>query len=371
MRIAFVLPHLRPGGAERVVVNYLRALDRARFAPVLLLGRGEGAFLDLVPPEVEVVDLGGLRARRLPARLAAELEARGIDAAYSATDAMNLALLASRWRGARRARRIVSIHTNPAEHLAGAKHRRLRLWAMRRLYPRADLVAAPTGAIAEEMERLVGRRLPTLMLPNPVVEEQSEQPRAKQRGRPRIVAAGRLVEAKGHDLLVDAAARIGGEFELVIYGDGPLREALARQITKRGLEGRVTLAGHAPDLPAVMAGAELCVLPSRREGFGNVVVEAMAAGVPVLAAACSGPAGLIEDGRNGFLVPPGDAAALGDTMAALLADPGRRGAVVEAGRRTARRYEIPAATRRFEDAVAALLGNERAPNHPEAGQGFR
>ncbi|MFN3389621.1 MAG: glycosyltransferase [Allosphingosinicella sp.] len=371
MRIAFLLPHLRPGGAERVVVNYLRALDRARFEPVLLLGRREGAFLDLVPPDVEVVDLGGARARRLPGRLAAELSAKCIDIAYSATDAMNLALLASRWWGARRTRRIVSVHTNPAEHLAEAKRKALRLWAMRRLYPCADLVAAPTEAIARELERLIGRRLPALVLPNPVVEP-GTAPRDAPGGRPRIVAAGRLVEAKGHDLLIDAAAGLGGvEFDLVIHGEGPLRPALERRIAERGLEGRVTLAGHAADLPARLRGADLCVLPSRREGFGNVIVEAMAAGVPVLAAACSGPAGLIEDGRNGFLVPPGDAAALGAAMAALLADPARRASVVEAGRRTARRYEIPAATRLFERAVEALAGKEPRANHPEAGQAAR
>lgn len=371
MRIAFLLPHLRPGGAERVVVNYARALDRERFAPVLLLGRKEGAFLDLVPADVEVVDLGGLRARRLPGRLAAELAAREIDVAYAATDAMNLALLASRWLGARDTRRIVSVHTNPAEHLSQAKLRRLRLWAMRRLYPRADLIAVPTEAIAGELESLLGRRLPTLVLPNPVVEDRPAGARAVRRERPRIVAAGRLVEAKGHDLLIDAAGRVAADFDLLIHGEGPLRAALARRIAERGLEGRVTLAGHAPDLAAVLADADLCVLPSRREGFGNVVVEAMAAGVPVLAAACSGPAGLIEDGRNGFLVAPDDAAALGEAIAALLRDPARRESVVAAGRRTARRYAVPAATARFEAAVAALAGNERAANHPDAGQPSR
>lgn len=375
VRLAFILPHLRPGGAERVVVNYLGALDRRRFEPFLLLGRREGAFLDLLPQDVVPVDLGGARARRLPGRLAAELAAREIDVAYSATDAMNLALLASRWWGARGTRRIASVHTNPGEHLAGAKHKAIRLWAMRRLYPRADLIAAPTDAIADELKCLLGRSgLPTCLLPNPVVEGRQRAAAPAPRQPLRIVAAGRLVEAKGHDLLIDAAAalaRAGAAFDLVIYGDGPLRETLSRQIAAQGLSERVRLAGHAPDIGAVLAGAGLCVLPSRREGFGNVIVEAMAASVPVLAAACSGPARLIEDGRNGFLVAPGDAAALAGAMAALLADPARRESVVKAGRRTSRRYEVEGATRLFESAALTLPGKEPLAKHPEAGQAGR
>src|SRR4051812_49209210 len=95
VRLAFLLPHFRPGGAERVVLNLLRELDRSAFQPFLFLGRLEGGFLELVPPDVETVELGA-RARRLPPRISALLEKHRIDAAYSATAAMNLALLASR-----------------------------------------------------------------------------------------------------------------------------------------------------------------------------------------------------------------------------------------------------------------------------------
>jgi glycosyltransferase involved in cell wall biosynthesis len=105
----------------------------------------------------------------------------------------------------------------------------------------------------------------------------------------------------------------------------------------------------------MFANAQLCVVPSRREGFGNVVIEAMAAGVPVLAAACPGPAGLIAEGRNGFLVEPENSAALAREMASLLGDGARRASVLEAGAQTATRFEVQAATRRFEDAVLNLF----------------
>jgi glycosyltransferase involved in cell wall biosynthesis len=357
MRLAFLLPHLRPGGAERVVVNYLRALDRELFEPFLFLARAEGAFLELVPEDVTCVDLGGARARKLPGRIARALEAHQIDAAYSATDAMNLALLASRWRGARAARRIVSVHTTPGDWLAEAKHPRLRRALMRLVYPRADLVAVPTQRIAEELERLVG--LGSRVLPNPVVEHAARAPCPPPGAR--IVAAGRLVEAKGFDLLMEAAAdlaRRGMVFELVVHGEGRLHEALERQAAVPELRGRVFFPGHAGDACEMFDGAQLCVVPSRREGFGNVVVEAMAAGVPVLAAACSGPAGLITHGSNGFLVEPGNSAALAGAMAALLCDAERRQSVIEEGLRTAQRFDTAAATRRLEQEVMRLMGKE-------------
>lgn len=363
IRLAFVLPHFRPGGAERVVLNYLRALDRGRFEPFLFLARREGAFLNLVPEDVIVADLGGARARRLPGRIAKALGTHRIDAAYSATDAANLALLASRWFGARRALRIVSVHTTPSSWLAEAKHPRLRRWLMRRLYPSAALVAVPAGAIAEELKQI---HLSATVLPNPVVDEVLT-PGAPADGPVRIVAAGRLVEAKGFDLLIDAAAGLAGDFRLDIFGEGPLREALSGQVAERGLGERVALRGHA-DPSAIFQDADLCVVPSRREGFGNVVVEAMAAGVPVLATACPGPTALIQDGENGFLVEPGSSAALAEAMAALIADSDRRRAVVAAAARSAERFEVRAATRELEAAVERLLGKERPVKHPDPGQ---
>jgi glycosyltransferase involved in cell wall biosynthesis len=370
IRLAFLLPHLRPGGAERVVVNYLRALDRSRFEPFLLLARAEGAFLELVPKDVTLVDLGGARARRLPGRIARALDQHRIDVAYSATDAANLALLASRWWGSRATRRIVSVHTTPAEWLAEAAQPRLRRALMRLLYPRAQMLLVPTTGIAADLDALIG--VQAKVLPNPVVED--IKPIAATPGTNRIVAAGRLVEAKGFDLLIDAAAivrRKGADFELVIHGDGPIRAALTAQANERGLSGRVSLAGHISDSGAIFAGASLCVVSSRREGFGNVIVEAMAAGVPVLAAACPGPIGLIDHGRNGFLVRPGDSAALAGEMASLLDDPARRASVIEDGMATAARFEIGVATRRFEDEVLRLVGNHSPAGHPDPGQPIR
>jgi glycosyltransferase involved in cell wall biosynthesis len=358
VRLAFVLPHLRPGGVERVVVNLLRALNRDRFAPFLFLAREEGAFLELLPSDVPVADLGG-RARRLPRRIARAFEAQQIDVAYSATGAVNLALLASSWWGGGGTRRIVSEHTLPSAHLSEVRYRWVRRLLMRRLYPSADAIAVATEAIGADLKQVLRRpNLRTRALPNPVVDRPRRPDPRPPGGPPLLVSAGRLVEAKGFDLLIEAAAllvRRGVDFELVIHGEGPLRQSLAARIEAENLGARVALAGHAENPGAVFAAADLYVLPSRREGFGNVIVEAMAAGLPVLAAACSGPSGLIDDERNGFLVEPGDVAALADALARLVADADLRRSVVDQAYLTAQKYEVEGATRAFEQMVQDLV----------------
>jgi glycosyltransferase involved in cell wall biosynthesis len=357
MRIAFLLPHFRPGGAERVVLNLLRALDRKRFAPNLFLSRADGSFLDLLPRDVPVVELGGRRARSLPLAIAAQLRSRRIDLAYSATNAMNLALLAA---PASNVVRIASEHTPPAAYLAEVKRPRLRKALMACLYPRADRIAVPTEAIGRELAALLrGRLLSLETLPNPVIDRVTAKRTEKPvRERPSIAAAGRLVEAKGFDLLVKAAAilrREGIDADWTIFGEGPQRDSLVRQARALGLGDRVSFSGHAADLPAAIAAADLFVLSSRREGFGNVVIEAMTAGVPVLAARSSGPEAIIDHARNGFLCPPDDAATLAFAIAELLRDPTRRDAVIEPAFETAKRYEVGPATAHFERLAESLF----------------
>lgn len=346
------------------MLNLLRALDRDRFTPHLFLSRAEGAFLDLLPQDVRPVELGAARARHLPRRLRQTLAAAGIDIAYSATNAMNLALLASAiGRGGGNELRIVSEHTSPAAYLAEAKHPRLRALLMRHLYPRADMIAVPTPGIAEELGKVLGRTdLPTLVLPNPVVDAVRLRGRPGTAGKARIVSAGRLVPAKGFDLLLAACAtleRRGVDFELAIFGEGPERAALQSRIGELNLAGKASLAGHAPDLDAELGRADLFVLASRREGFGNVAVEAMAARVPVLATACDGPRSLISDGENGFLVPPGNAEALAEAMESLVNSPERRSSVIGAAAATASRFEVFEATGIFERALLDLATRAR------------
>lgn len=136
-----------------------------------------------------------------------------------------------------------------------------------------------------------------------------------------VGAAGRLSPEKGFDQFIEAAARVASaepEIGFVIFGDGPLRNVLARQVSARGLAGRLILAGFRADLCRFVPHWDLAVLSSYTEGLPVVVLEALAAGVPVVATAVGGTPEIVEDGINGYLVPPGDADLLAQRMLDVL-----------------------------------------------------
>ena len=145
-----------------------------------------------------------------------------------------------------------------------------------------------------------------------------------------VLALGRLHRVKGFDVLLQAVARTPGA-HLWLAGDGPERAALQRLIHSLGIAERVRLLEWREDVPALMASADLLVCPSRHEPLGNVVLEAWAQRVPVIASAAEGPRALIQPGRTGLLVPVEDADALAAAIGLLKADSGRRAELADAG----------------------------------------
>lgn len=154
--------------------------------------------------------------------------------------------------------------------------------------------------------------------------------------RPRLIvgAAGRFSPEKGFGVLVSAAGEVvnaNPEAGFVLFGEGPLRDQLARQIAERGLERNVVLPGFRPDLDRLLPCFDLVALPSYTEGLPNIVLEAFAARVPVVATAVGGTPEIIDDGENGYLVPAGKPAAMAEKIAAALAGDTQRQAMGAAG----------------------------------------
>jgi glycosyltransferase involved in cell wall biosynthesis len=154
-------------------------------------------------------------------------------------------------------------------------------------------------------------------------------------GVPVVLAVGRLSSEKGHADLVKAAARLRRvrpelAFRLVLVGDGPERSALEKLVAALALSDLVVLCGHQRDVRPFYALAAALALPSRSEGSPNVLLEAMAAGVPVVAARVGGVPEIAPDGETALLVPPGDAAALAGALTRVLGEPAR--AAERAGR---------------------------------------
>jgi glycosyltransferase involved in cell wall biosynthesis len=132
-------------------------------------------------------------------------------------------------------------------------------------------------------------------------------------------AVGRLVDVKNHALAIDAVAAVPGA-ALAIVGEGPLRGALEQQASRLGIRDRVVLVGFRRDARAIIGAADGVVLSSRGEGLPLVVLEALAAGVPIVATAVRGIRDYLTDGENALLVPPDDPDALAGALRRLLAD---------------------------------------------------
>jgi glycosyltransferase involved in cell wall biosynthesis len=177
-----------------------------------------------------------------------------------------------------------------------------------------------------------------------------------------VAAGGRLSPEKGFDLYVDAAAEVArrdAEAGFVLFGDGPLREALEQRVRRHGLEGRFVLAGFRSDLRHLWPCCDLAVLSSHTEGLPVVVLEALAAGVPVVATAVGGTPEVIEDGRCGRLIPPGDVAALADGIGAALDDTAWRRQAGEFGRRRVReQFSFEGQADRYRELFEQLIGGE-------------
>lgn len=177
----------------------------------------------------------------------------------------------------------------------------------------------------------------------------------------RIVgAAGRLSPEKGFSVLVAAAALVtqsAPDVGFALFGDGFLRSALAEQIAAKGLSDRFVLAGFRPDLDRFLPHLDLLVQSSYTEGMPNVVLEACAAAVPVVATAVGGTPEIIENGVSGNLVPPGDPGALAHSIVKILADEAGRREMGSLGRQIVRkRFTFEAQAGRYRSLFNALIG---------------
>lgn len=343
-RIALFLPSLRGGGAERVMVNLARGFARWGIQVDLVLARAEGPYLSHVPREVRLVDLHATRVLASLPGLVRYLRSECPKALLSALHHANVVALWARKLARVPTRVVVSVHSNPSQATANSKNLRARLmplWAWR-YYSWAHAVVAVSRGVAEDLVRLTGLpRNKVRVIYNPVVtpelfekaEESLSHPWFAAGEPPVVLGVGRLTAAKDYPTLIRAFALIRKEVlaRLMILGEGEERSKLEALVRDLNLEDDVALPGFVENPYKYMKRARVFVLSSAWEGFGNVLVEAMALGTPVVATDCaSGPAEILEDGKWGRLVPVGDEKALAQAIVGAITE--ERGRATERAR---------------------------------------
>lgn len=358
MSISVLLPDLRPGGAERMHVQLAEQWLKPGYRVEFVLLRKIGELLASLPSGATVTALDADRMRDALRPLVRYLRKVQPDVLLAAMWPLSvLAPFAARAAGYC-GRVVVSEHSPLSLAYAdrGYAHRLAMRGSMRMAYPLADACIAVSAGVADDLSTLSGlprsrfeviqnpaaRCAGVEFLPRPVVLEGVAVPL--------ILAVGTLKKVKRHDLLIDAFSRMPAELgaTLCILGEGQERETLERQVAARGLSGRVLLPGYAADTAPWYAHADLFVLSSDYEGFGNVIVEAMEYGLPIVSTDCpAGPAEILCGGEYGRLVPVGNAAALAQAMIAALDEPCDR----EALKARARVFSVDRIAERYLDVL--------------------
>ncbi len=335
-RIAGLFSTSGHSGVDRIMKNLLPAIAERGYGIDLLHVRRHGPYLEGAHPDIRIIDLGTRHSQLALPAVVRYLRHHRPGALLSDKDKINRMALWARNLARVPTRLVFRMGTTVSEDLKGRSRwsRMVHRWSIHNLYPRADAVVMPSYGAADDLARFgnIDRHHITVVR-NPLItpamlelaREQPDHPWLQgERRVPVILGVGELGARKGFSTLIEAFARLRKErpCRLLILGRGRERERLLEQARTLGVEKDVDLPGFKENPFAYMRRADLFVLSSVYEGFGNVLVEAMALGTPVVSTDCpSGPGEVLEGGRHGPLVPVGDSEAMAGAMARVLDTP--------------------------------------------------
>ncbi len=327
MNLLYVITDLNTGGVPlhlRRLARYVRSRGHSVNVVSLAPPGQVSRLLDQAGVPTASCDAAGPWDWRVIQRLAAIIGDIGPDLVHSFLFHANLAArLAGLLAGFDRRRLVCEIQTVEIErrwHLpVDACTQRLCAWIVGNSASVIEHLAT-RGRIAPSRLRLIwgGVDVDTIEAAAPVARQQLGVPL----GCPLLLWVGRLDPIKGLDVLVEAVRLPGplGAAHVAIAGDGPYRGALEQLVVQAGLTDRFHLLGLRPDVPGLLKTADAFVFPSRTEGLPNALLEAMAAGLPVVTTDAPGCSDLVRDADTGLIVPPDDPPALAAALAKLLAD---------------------------------------------------
>jgi glycosyltransferase involved in cell wall biosynthesis len=372
MRLAAIVPSLGVGGAERSLLKLLEIVAPlvSRIDVVCIADGAHELRAEL--PEFVTLHIVGSQSSASPRawwqiiRLLRKVQPDVI-LGWS-TYANFVAVVVS--RSIPRARLVLS-ERNYVPRMFGRGNvpwlrRKIVLGLMRCLYPLADVVTANSADNIRFLRRYIGgkaeyRLLPNAIDPRTLAVKDDELP-CDVRGisSPHILAVGRLDHQKGFDILLRAFALVRKrhpDWRLVVVGDGPEREALRSLSRSLGLDSAVCWLGTRSEPFGYYRWADLVVVPSRYEGFSNVLLEAMSSGKAVVCTDCrTGPRELTAGGRFGCLVPVDDPEALARAIVDLGNAPDRMQALGEAARQHVQNsFDVNAVRARYADALGLAL----------------
>ena len=332
--IAFFLPNLQGGGAEKVMVNLANAFSTRGTTVDFVLGKAEGPNLEKLYPAINVVDLGTSNVFGWLEPMIRYLKRSKPRIVLSGLHHANLTTIMAKNLSGVDSQIIVTVHGQLSQDVGNSRKKLAKAipFLVQKLYPKTNRIICVSQGVADELINRYG--LPEhkiQVIYNPVLtddifekaEEPIDHPWFQLDQPPVILGVGRLAPQKNFETLIKAFSLVRKKVEakLVILGEGPERGKLESLVEELGLNDDVRMPGFVESPYKYMKHSNVFVLSSRWEGFGNVIVEALALGVPVVSTDCpSGPAEILENGKWGRLVPVGDPKALAEAILEAMND---------------------------------------------------
>jgi len=359
--VAVFLPSLDVGGAEKVNVKIANELSKRGYRVDVLVATPGGDLEQELDSDIDVVDIGSSITYPWPEayvgnRLRTYIDGEKPDVILASLALANAVAAIASISTRHRPRLILCVHAPPSRQ-KGLKYRishALSRWT----YEIADEVIAVSRGVKQDIEEnstINGENI--IVIHNPVVDDDllaaSREPvdhKWFEEPQPVILNVGSMKPMKNHATLIDAFDRVTNsrEARLVLIGEGGSRKALVDRVNELGISSKVDFLGEKTNPYQFMAAASVFVLSSRYEGLGNVLIEALACGCPVVSTDCPyGPAEVLENGEFGKLVPVGDPEALADAILSTLdapTDPTRLKA-------RASDFRVSAAADQYEDVL--------------------
>ena len=355
-RITFCITELDVGGAEKALVRIAIGLKSLGWQVRVISLRDKGPMAEPLEADnipVTSLNCGGFFDLRIFGRLRDELQRSPTDVLYCFLHQANLC------------GRMVAKSTNVRVVLSGIRvaDRRLSVRIPERLTQgKVDHYVAVSDSVAKFHAELCGISESKISaIPNGVDLPSADRLKPDQTvEKHRLLFVGRLTPQKNPMCLLDAFCRLPNELqtntELLFVGDGPLRAEMQRFIRNRQLENGIQLLGQRDDVSSLMQQAALLVLPSRWEGLPNVVLEAMANGLPVVATAVDGTRDVVTDGRNGWLVSANEPDLLAEAIRKALENPDERSKIAEAARTfVEQNYSWTDSVKKHDELLRSLL----------------
>ena len=331
-KVAFFLPSLAGGGAERVLLNLANGFAQQGYKVDLVLAQATGPYLRQITPQVNTVNLGARRTLTSLYSLMTYLRQTQPEALIAGLDHANLVAIWAKYLSGVPTRVLVTVHGQLSEKIAGNPTipEKFLAFLLRKFLPSADKIITVSNGVADDLSEVLRLKRDTITtIYNPVVSsslfEKAKAPVTDPwpdaPSLPIVIAIGRLDKQKDFPNLIRAFGLVRRQLtcKLLILGEGEQRPYLENLIHELDLENDVSLPGFVDNPYAFLKRAQVFVLSSVWEGLPTVLIEALALGVPVVSTDCkSGPREILKDGKYGALVPVGDHTALAEAILQVL-----------------------------------------------------